>query len=100
MLVKVIIMVVKSKGPHRRTREKFRRSHKDKFTVNDMLKNFSVGDSVAIKINSSSASIPFRRFYGLTGSVLEQRGNAYIVQIKDGDKLKKIIAKPEHLKVV
>ncbi len=96
----VIAIVVKSKGPHRRTREKFRRSHKDKFTVNDMLKNFSVGDSVAIKINSSSASIPFRRFYGLTGSVLEQRGNAYIVQIKDGDKLKKIIAKPEHLKAV
>ncbi len=93
-------MVVKSKGPHRRTREKLRRSHKDKFTVNDMLKHFSIGDSVAIKINSSSASIPFRRFHGLTGSVLEKRGAAYVVQIKDGNKPKKIIAKPEHLKAV
>ncbi len=93
-------MVVKSKGPHRRTREKFRRSCRDKFTVNDMLKRFSVGDGVAIKINSSFAGIPFRRFHGLTGSVLEKRGSAYIVQIKDGGKLKKIIAKPEHLKAV
>lgn len=93
-------MVVKSKGPHRRTREKFRRSHRDKFIVNDLLRSFSMGDSVAIRINSSSASIPFRRFHGLTGSVLEKRGSAYIVQIKDGAKLKKIIAKPEHLKAV
>ncbi len=96
----VIFIVVKSKGPHRRTREKFRRSFRDKFTVNDMLKNFSIGENVAIKTNSSSASIPFRRFYGLTGTVLERRGAAYVVQIKDGGKPKKIIAKPEHLKAV
>lgn len=100
MLVKVIFMVVKSKGPHRRTREKFRRDHRDKFTVNGMLKNFSVGDKVAIKTDSSAASIPFRRFYGLTGFVEGIRGRAYIVGIKDGNKPKKIIAKSEHLKAV
>ncbi len=97
-MLKVIIIVVKSKGPHRRTREKFRRGDRDKFTVNSRLRNFSAGDSVAIRTDSSSDSIPFRRFYGLTGTVEGTRGRAYIISIKDGNKPKKIIAKAEHLK--
>lgn len=96
----MIVIVVKSKGPHRRTREKFRRSHRDKFTVNEMLKSFSAGDRVAITTDSSADSIPFRRFYGLTGLVEGTRGRAYIIRIRDGNKLKKVIAKAEHLKAV
>jgi len=92
-------MVVKSHGPRRRTREKFRRSIKT--PISDFLRKFEIGDKVVIVINSSSSKgMPFRRFQGLCGEVIENRGNAYVVKIKDGDKLKKIIANPEHLKKI
>lgn len=90
-------MVVKSHGGRRRTREKFRGPKK--LTVNDYLKDFPVGAKVAIRINSSSQKgMPFRRFQGLTGTVLEKRGKAFVVEIFDGGKQKIITAKPEHLK--
>ncbi|MFQ6010502.1 MAG: 50S ribosomal protein L21e [Candidatus Aenigmatarchaeota archaeon] len=92
-------MVVKSKGPRKRTREKFRGAKK--FTVNRMVKEFPVGSKVAIVIDSSSQrGMPFRRFHGLTGIVVEKRGKSFVVQTKDGKKLKKIIARPEHLKAL
>ena len=92
-------MVVKSHGPRRRTREKFRRSIRT--PINEFLKHFEIGDKVVIKINSSSLNgMPFRRFQGLSGEVVRKRGRAYLVEIKDGDKVKTIISKPEHLKKI
>jgi large subunit ribosomal protein L21e len=90
-------MVAKSHGPRRRTRKKFRKT--ERANINKFLKKFKIGDKVAINIeSSSSAGMPFRRFQGLAGEVVEKRGKAYIVKIKDGGKFKKIIANPEHLK--
>lgn len=91
-------MVAKSHGPRRRTREKLRGA--EKFNVNRYLRQFSEGQAVAIKINSSSAAMPFRRFHGLTGRIAGKRGQAYIVKIYDGKKQKHVIAKPEHLKAI
>lgn len=93
-------MVVKSHGKHRRTRSKFRKGPKDKFTVNKYIKNLKEGNKVAIVIDSSSKGMPFRRFHGLTGKVIGKRGRSYIIEIKDIKKKKQIIAKPEHLKVI
>jgi large subunit ribosomal protein L21e len=90
-------MVVKSHGKHRRTREKFRRTGLT--PMSDFIRNFNIGDKVVIRINSSSPSgMPFKRFQGLSGKVVEKKGMAYVVQIKDGNKPKKVIAKPQHLK--
>jgi large subunit ribosomal protein L21e len=92
-------MVVKSHGPRRRTREKYRRSIRT--PINEFLKHFEIGDKVVIKINSSSLNgMPFRRFQGLSGSIVGKRGRAYILKIKDGDKTKTIISTPEHLKKI
>lgn len=92
-------MVVKSHGARRRTREKFRGPAK--LTVNRLIQKIEPGQPVAIKISSNSQrGMPFRRFHGCTGKVLEQRGRAYIIEIRDGGKRKKIIARPEHLKVL
>ncbi len=91
-------MVKKSKGAKRRTRSKLR--NPKKFTVNDYLRTFEIGQKVAIVLNSSSRSMPFRRFHGLTGKIVDKRGRAYIVNIKDGSKEKQIISKPEHLKLL
>jgi large subunit ribosomal protein L21e len=93
-------MVVKSHGPHRRTREKFRRAG-CLTPINDYIRHFDLGAKVVININSSSTSgMPFRRFQGLSGKVIDKKGRAYIVEIKDGDKTKKIISQPEHLKAL
>jgi len=90
-------MVVKSHGPRRRTREKFRR--RGKIPVNKFIKSFTLGDRVIIDIDSaSSRGMPFKRFQGLNGKILEKRGKSYIVEFKDGNKLKTITAAPEHLK--
>jgi len=91
-------MVRKSHGPRRRTRAKLRKTTRMK--VSQFMKEFSIGDNVAIKIESGVQKMPFRRFHGITGKVIGKRGRAYIIQIKDGKKLKKIITKPEHLKAL
>jgi large subunit ribosomal protein L21e len=92
-------MVVKSHGPRRRTREKFRRT--GRVPVNRFIKQFNVGDRIVIDIVSSSLEgMPFKRFQGLSGKIIEKRGRAYLVEIKDGNKLKTVMANPEHLKAM
>jgi large subunit ribosomal protein L21e len=90
-------MVVKSHGPRRRTREKFRRSIKA--PINEYLRKFEVGDKVVIDINSASQKgMPFKRFQGLSGEIVQKRGRAYILKVKSGDALKTIVSNPEHIK--
>jgi len=92
-------MAVKSHGPRRKTREKFRKT--GRIPINRFIKKFNVGDRVVIDIESSSTrGMPFKRFQGLSGKIVEKRGRAYLVEIKDGNKLKTIIANPEHLKEI
>lgn len=92
-------MVSKSHGPRRRTREKFRKNYRT--PISKFLRKFKKGDKVVIKIESSSQDgMPFRRFHGVSGEVVDTRGRAYIVEIKDGGKVKKIVSKPEHLKAL
>jgi len=60
-----------------------------------------IGAKVTIFINPSvHKGQPHHRYHGRIGLVIEKRGRAYIVEIKDGGKIKKIIASPEHLRVV
>ena len=92
-------MVVKSHGVRRHTREKFRRTGLT--PVSAYFKQFKIGDRVVIKINSSSHhGLPFKRFQGLSGNVIDKRGRAYIVEIYDGNKAKKVITPSEHLKAI
>jgi large subunit ribosomal protein L21e len=60
---------------------------------------FAEGDKVNIIIDPSvHKGAPFSRFHGLTGVVVGQRGAAYEVNVYDGNKLKMVVARPEHLK--
>jgi large subunit ribosomal protein L21e len=60
-----------------------------------------MGARVAIFIDPSvHRGQPHHRYHGRVGLITEKRGRAYVVEIKDGGKIKKIIASPEHLKVV
>jgi len=92
-------MVVKSHGPHRRTREKFRRTGLT--PISRYIKQFNIGDRVVIEINSSSQKgLPFKRFQGLSGKVIEKKGRSFVVEIKDGNKTKTVITPAEHLKAI
>ncbi len=93
----------RSKGFRRKTRKKLRKGvrEKGKIYVTKALQEFNVGDYVAIKIDPSiHKGMPHPRFYGRTGKVVEKRGRAYVIEVKDGNTIKKIIALPEHLKLV
>lgn len=62
------------------------------------LQIFEEGEKVNIVIDPSvHKGMPFSRFHGLTGVVIGARGNAYEVSVKDGNKTKIVVARPEHL---
>jgi len=94
-------MVVKSKGPHRRTRRILKRKLREKVTVNRMLQEFPIGSKVVIDlVPSQPKGRPFKRFAGKSGTVIDKRGDSYIIKLMDGSKEKMIISRPEHLKLL
>lgn len=93
-------MGVKSRGKRAGTRSKLKKSPREKFTVTKYLRKFEIGSYVAIVIDPSSKKQPFHRFHGLTGKIIGKRGEAYIVEVRDGNKYKQVFAKPEHLKEI
>ncbi len=73
--------------------------HKKRLTINDIIKQFNEGDRVIIDIQSNYHSgMPHPRFQGRFGVVVGKQGSSYIVEIKDGRKMKKLIVAPAHLK--
>lgn len=91
----------KAKGKRARTRSVLRRNVRAQTTVNEIIKEIKVGDTVQININSSvQKGMPFRRTHGKTGKVIGFQGNTPIVDIKDGNKKKKILSHRVHLKKI
>lgn len=68
--------------------------------VSRVARIFDPGDEVRFIIDPSSPKgRPHPRYHGRSGVVLERRGRAYVVELKDG-RFKRIISRPEHLKAV
>jgi large subunit ribosomal protein L21e len=44
--------------------------------------------------------MPHPRYKGRIGKIIGKRGKSYIVEITDGNKVKKLISRPEHLKAI
>ncbi|HEV8595348.1 MAG TPA: 50S ribosomal protein L21e [Thermoplasmata archaeon] len=94
-------MVKASKGIMEKTRQKFRRSPRERglSPITRSLQTFSVGDKAVIIIDGSKhKGWPHHRFHGLTGTVVERRGRAYVLDVRFGGKIKQAIALPEHLR--
>lgn len=75
-------------------------SQKGKFSFTRYFQVFKPGDSVAV---ARELSIEFgypKRLQGKTGKVIEKRGSAYYVEIKDLNKPKRYSIKPIHLKKI
>ncbi|WP_455143276.1 50S ribosomal protein L21e [Candidatus Hodarchaeum mangrovi] len=94
-------MVKKSKGSSFRTRNLLHKHPRKRGvpSLSRVLTEYEVDSKVNIIIEPSiQKGQPHRRFHGKTGVILEKRGQAYLVQVTDGNSQKKITTRPEHLR--
>ncbi len=90
-----------SKGERHTSRHKLQNSVREQgiSPPKRVVQEFEIGDSVHIDIDPSyQEGRPSPKFQGLTGEVVDRQGAAYVVEIKDRDKTKKVISEPAHLK--
>ncbi|OYT44365.1 50S ribosomal protein L21e [Candidatus Bathyarchaeota archaeon] len=90
----------KSKGFRSKTRSLLRKNPRErgKIKITKILREYKAGDKVVIKIDPSvHKGMPHRRYHGKVGVVMARRGRAYIVSVTQGDAVKEIIVRPEHL---
>ncbi len=94
-------MVRKSRGFRHSTRKALAQKPDYRPPITKFLQEFSAGQKVVIALEPSShKGMPFPRFKGKTATVIGKRGSSYILEVADGDSLKKVISRPEHLKAV
>lgn len=96
-------MVQASKGLREHTRHKFRKKPRERglSPITRAIQTFAEGDRAAIVVDPSvHKGQPNKRFHGYTGTVVERRGRAYVVSVRQGRLYKTVIAAPEHLRKV
>jgi large subunit ribosomal protein L21e len=94
-------MVKRSHGYRRGTRAKLkkRRRERGKVTIRRIVQEFKKGDSVIIKPEPSiQKGMPHKRFFGKRGVIVDKKGKAYVLSVKSGNAMKKVISLPVHLK--
>ena len=94
-------MVKRAHGPQQNTRNKLRKKprNRGKVSIVKQLQEFKKGDKVLIKVEPSvKKNIIHRRFMTKPGTIIEKRGRAYRVRVKDMKKEKDIFVLPVHLK--
>ena len=92
----------RSRGPRSRSRNKMTKVQRKGRTnpITNKMQRFEVGDLVHIIINPSiHRGQPHPRFHGKTGEVVGKTGKSYLVALKDGNKSKELIVRPDHLKL-
>ncbi|MGV8143443.1 MAG: 50S ribosomal protein L21e [Methanothermobacter sp.] len=92
----------RSRGSRSKTRYKLKKSIRIGRTnpITKKMQMFDENDLVHIIIDPSvHKGQPHPRFHGKTGKISDKRGRAYIVEINDGNKPKKLIVRPEHLQM-
>ena len=91
----------KSKGQRQGTRFIASRSKTERSRLNiaRVIHQYEEGDSVSIVIDGGQQKgMPNRRFQGRTGVICGKQGSAWVVSVKDGNKTKTVVARPEHLR--
>jgi large subunit ribosomal protein L21e len=86
----------KSHGARRRTRSLLKASSRK--GLSSLLVEYSPNDKVVIKIDPAQVKgMPHRRFNGLVGTVTEVGRRALTVDVNVGNKVKKLVARKEHV---
>jgi large subunit ribosomal protein L21e len=92
--------VKKSKGYRRGTRRLLKKAPRErgKPKLGKLLYAYELGSQVIIKIDSSvQKGMPHKRFHGKIGTIMDKRGRGYVVNVAQGDAVKEIIVRSEHL---
>jgi large subunit ribosomal protein L21e len=96
-------MAKRSKGYRSKSKGKLTKHVRERglSPVSRVIQEFCPGARVAIVLDPGVVKgQPHPRYHGRIGVVQERRGRAYVVEIRDGGSIKKIISRPEHLRVV
>jgi len=94
-------MVKASRGLRRKTRAILRKTPRLKgmTPITHEFRTYEKGEKVSVVIDPGvHYGMPHTRFQGKTGVVTGQQGRAFVVELYDGNKLKTVISRPEHLK--
>lgn len=94
-------MVKASKGLRSKTRKILSKGARRRglSPITKSLQEFKVGEKVGVFIDPSiHKGMPHRRFQGLTGTIIGTQGKAYLLEVKEGNKVKTLIVNAEHLK--
>lgn len=90
-----------SHGYRRKTRALLRKGPRErgKSSISRLLYEYKPGDKVVIDIDPSvHKGMPHRRYQGKVGIIIGKRGRAYEISVTQGDAVKQIIVRPEHIK--
>ena len=90
----------KSKGYRAKTRSLLTRSPRErgKSGLSKILYDYKKGDKVVIKTDPSvHKGMPHRRYHGKIGVIADKRGKSYVINVRQGDALKELIVRPEHI---
>lgn len=89
----------KSRGFRSGTRKKLTQKSGYRPPITKFLQEFKKDQKVVLLPEpSSQRGMPHPRFKGKIGKVIEKRGKGYLIEFLDGNKVKKITVRPEHLK--
>jgi len=90
-----------SKGYYTGTRSLLRKQTREKGKphIGKILQEYTIGSEVLIIMDSSTQkSMPHKRFHGKIGVIKEKRGRGYVISVPQGNSIKEIITRAEHLK--
>jgi large subunit ribosomal protein L21e len=89
-----------SKGYRSGTRRLLKKETRErgKLRLSKLLYEYQPGNQVVVKIDPSvQKGMPHRRYHGRVGVVVDKRGQSYVVSVTQGEAVKEIIVRPEHL---
>jgi large subunit ribosomal protein L21e len=90
----------KAKGYRRKTRYLLKRRPRErgKTGLSKLLREYEPAEKVVIKLDPSvHKGMPHRRFHGHIGVIVDKRGKSYVVNVSQGNAIKEIIVRPEHI---
>jgi len=90
----------RGKGYRHKTRSLLSRKPRErgKTGLSKILHGYETGEKVVVKIDSSvHKGMPHRRYHGKVGVIVHKKGRSYVVNVTQGDAVKEIIVRPEHL---
>ncbi len=96
-------MAKRSKGLRSKSRSKLTKHPRQRgiSPASRVIQELPPGTKVTIFLDPSVVKgQPHHRYHGRVGIVQERRGRAYVVDVRDGGSTKKIISRPEHLRMV